>query len=1287
MKKRKAKELLISCGSLYFLAVSSMAVAQNQIDDPTLFVAQHYFDFLNRDPANTPSEYEPHHISTLAGAVGGTDGIAQFYRSFDVTAGRRPAASPPDADYQQMRAAYIARLRGMDAGKPFDPQARSAAIKQMEKQESIVRKGGVTESSALGSEAPIGGAWTFIGPAFLPNGQTTSISTAVSGRVTAIDVDPGNPDIAYVGAAQGGVFRTTDGGATWTPLMDSAQSLAIGAIAVAPSDPSKVYIGTGEGNNARDSFFGVGIYRIDGANTASPTLVGPFNKTASNADIFTGISITKIVVSPTNADMIFASTTLGFAGINGITLPSRPSRGLYRSTNAAQANPTFTKLSVTNANNGDRPVTDMVFEPGNPNNLVLAVGGLAGSDTAPDGGVYVSTNAQAATPTFTRVLITGTATGSVRTNLAINKVNDMTTVLVATNELRDGSTTAFKNGALKTSTNIFSSPPTFRNLPAADGFCGGNCIDDIAVTIDPNNASIIYLGGPNNSGSAAASGRASLFQRSIDGGATFARIDVGLHSGSHAFVLTPTNPARGYFGSNGGVWRSDNVNTATASSVAWTSLNNSTFSATQFNSIALHPSDPNFTIGGTEHNGTEFRDPSGAWVRVDGGDGGNAVIDQNAKDTTNVTIYHTYFNQIGNLLGFARADSITGGFTNVFGCGGTPNGINCSDSAVLFYAPLVRGPGLPNTIYYGTDRLYRSADKGVTATVVSQAPLVSGVPLSAIGISPQNDGVRVVGLANGKVFATTTDSATLNDVSAGLPATYVSRAVIDPNNQNIAYLTFADFNIAGGTVWRTTNLSSSNVTWASLSGTGANTLPNVPVNAFVVNPQNSNQLYAGTDIGVYFSQDSGGNWFPFGTGLPRVAVFDMAITSNRLLRIATHGRGMWETAAVNTSPGSNVTVQTSNAAVTFSNVSQSGNTTFTLIDPASAGAPPSGYTIVADAPAYDLTTTATYTPPIDVCFTVNGVNDATVFSKLRLLHSENGVLVDRTFRQDFGARQICARVSSLSPFVLAMTDTPFTNPTTQLLNISTRGNVGTGDNALIGGFFITGSESKKVIIRAIGPTLTAFGVPNALQDPTLALNDSSNTEIAANDDWGTPDDPAITASGYAPKDARESAIVRTLAPGGYTAVVRGKDAETHIALVEVIDLQSTAKSILGNISTRGFVDVGDAVMIGGFIVGGSGTANARVVVRAIGPTLTPFGISNALQDPTLELVNANGTPAQTNDNWQDTQAAEIQSTNLAPKDPNESAILASLPAGNYTAIVRGKDRSMGTALVEIYNVP
>ncbi|HEV8268250.1 MAG TPA: immunoglobulin domain-containing protein, partial [Thermoanaerobaculia bacterium] len=226
-------------------------------------------------------------------------------------------------------------------------------------------------------------------------------------------------------------------------------------------------------------------------------------------------------------------------------------------------------------------------------------------------------------------------------------------------------------------------------------------------------------------------------------------------------------------------------------------------------------------------------------------------------------------------------------------------GITCAD-AVLFYAPMALGAGNPNPLYFGTDRLYRSPNGSTNMSVVSQAPIVSTVPISAIGVSRQNDNVRILGLQNGKVYATTTGSSTLTDVtSVSMPAKYVARAVIDPNNSNTAYVTFDGFGVPSGQhVWKTTNLAGGAANWLA-AGSG---IPDVPVNAFVIDPNDSTHLFAGTDIGVYYSSNAGVSWTPLGAGLPRVAVFDIAFVNNatpanRVLRIATHGRGMWELSA------------------------------------------------------------------------------------------------------------------------------------------------------------------------------------------------------------------------------------------------------------------------------------------------------------------------------------------------------------------------------------------------------
>jgi plastocyanin len=251
----------------------------------------------------------------------------------------------------------------------------------------------------------------------------------------------------------------------------------------------------------------------------------------------------------------------------------------------------------------------------------------------------------------------------------------------------------------------------------------------------------------------------------------------------------------------------------------------------------------------------------------------------------------------------------------------------------------------------------------------------------------------------------------------------------------------------------------------------------------------------------------------------------------------------------------------------------------------------------------------------------------------------------------------------------------------RLSNISTRAVVQIDNDVLIGGFIVGGTGTKQLLLRALGPTLTQFGVTGALLDPTLELRNSSGGLITFNDNWGTAANGQSIPVSLRPPNAHESAILATLNSGSYTAIVRGVNNTTGVALVEAYDIDTTATSRLTNISTRSLVQTNSNVMIAGVIVQ---TSSEKVTVRALGPTLASFGVSNPLANPTLELHDANGSLLASNDNWKTTQQTEITASGYAPPNDLESAIVRTLAPGNYTAIVRGVNSATGVALVEVY---
>lgn len=824
-----------------------------------------------------------------------------------------------DAEYLRRRQEFVNSKLGMGPGQPYDPNLREQAITQMNAAETKLRKA-VTDGHI--SPRVLSTGWTNIGPFPLPNGQTNGAEVPVSGRTIAIAVHPTDPDIVYVGAAQGGLYRSTNGGQTWTQLFNSADSQVVGAIAIAPSNPEIVYVGTGEnGQCGSGCYAGIGVYRIDNASTTAD-LTGPINPqittgttTTVTYNAFTGRSISEILVAPNDPSVIFVATASGIVGNpqqapQGGTIPPLGIRGLFRINNANGpiAGMSIAKLTVTAQpggfdvpSTGNRSIMDLALDPADVtgNTIVAFVNGTA---AAGDGGVYRSTNALT-TGTFTQTLIP--VTSNIRGEFSVTRVGGVTTMYLASGET--GATagcTGAGQGAVRKS--VDGGATWGARLAGGSGFCAGQCFYDIYIASDPTDPNKVLLGG-NVPGTCSRSNG-----RSTDGGATFPERSTGLHADSHAATYAPSNPNRVYAGNDGGIFRSDD------GGQTWTSLNNRTYVATQFNSIASHPTERFFLLGGTQDNGTELLQPNqfsqlpyDGWKNADFGDGGYARIDQTATDTDNVVMYHTYFNQT-NAQAIARVTNrsqASKGNWPTFGCGFsgvTPNGFNCvTTTAVLFYAPFELGPigtvgatGQP--VYWGADALYRSINQAQTFVLASQQPIVSGVPITSLAIAPSDDNYRVVGLNNGTVWNTATGALTLVNVTpTGMTGTRsVGKVIFDPNNKETAFVAYGgQFALSGiplvNHIFKTTNFSNATPTWTAV----ANGIPDVPVNALAIDPANSMIVFAGTDVGVYRSIDGGVTWNPYNTGMPKIAIFDLAIqNANRLIRAATHGRGIWEIA-------------------------------------------------------------------------------------------------------------------------------------------------------------------------------------------------------------------------------------------------------------------------------------------------------------------------------------------------------------------------------------------------------
>ncbi len=713
------------------------------------------------------------------------------------------------------------------------------------------------QTAALASQDAEAGSWQSVGPAPIKGGNLGDFPTDSVGRTTALLIHPQNPDIVYAGGAQGGVWKTINGGQSWTPLTDGQASLATGTMTFDPNNPSIIYVGTGEPHQSADSYYGAGILKSTDAGATWAQL---------GADKFAGMGIADIVIPSNTANTIWAAASAQVGG----TKPLVASPGIYRSTNGGAAwTPVVT---VCDSQGNCTSPSSLLMHPTNTNILFAAFD---------EYGIVRTTDGGATWP-----LVLSLTQGINRAEVTISRSNPQ--VLYAGLEalLQSGGTL----GAIFRSTDGGDNWGYLNTLQVS--YCGEQCSYDNVLAVHPFNPDFLLAGGQAQY-SNGLPGIDGVVFRTTDGGGNWSTnagtsANTTLHPDLHAITFAPSNPNIIWIGNDGGVFRStDGGNT-------WQQRQGN-MATLQFQSVALHPTDSNVLFGGMQDNAkTKSLDGGATWVGVDAGDGGVTAIDPfDAKYW-----YGTRYSQSGSVMQFQRNDANGSLPANAWPILST--GINVNDR-VLFYAPLLPDPNTSGVVYWGTHKLYRSTNRGNAWSAIS-GDLTKNTgrksALSTIAVKKGLANVILVGTADGNVQLTTNGGSNWTNVTKSpLPNRYVMEVAIqDANVMFAAYGGFAQNTPgASGHVYKTTN---GGQTWTNISHTGqANGLPDLPVLAMVLDSTAPGTIYAGTDLGVYRTTDGGNSWTPFNTGLPRVAVFDLALQSypngKRYLVAATHGRSQF----------------------------------------------------------------------------------------------------------------------------------------------------------------------------------------------------------------------------------------------------------------------------------------------------------------------------------------------------------------------------------------------------------
>jgi len=786
--------------------------------------------------------------------------------------------------------------------------------------------------------------WTPIGP----QPTASSFFGNVSGRVNALAVDPCDQsgNTIYLGAAQGGVWKTTNGGTNWTPMTDSQLSISSGSLAVDPvmgdctgGHTGAIYYGTGEENFAFDSFYGAGVLTShDGGATwakdntfvsvtsGTPSVITPQNSNAA------GPFIGAISVDPATT----GSSQVVLAAIEGVS--SAVHSGIWRSADGGQTWGTAPVFP-----NSSSPVpfdfgTGVTFDPNDATGKTAyaALGipfcasstcGAAGDEEL-DNGVYVSTDSGATWSRLggldTAVQTAGLSTSNYgRISIAVGpsstQGNPSTTELIVSIANISGNlgSSADLLGVFK-STN---GGQTFTSLSGPAAFCNDQCFYDMAAAISPTNANVMFLGGgpaaigrdsSGNSlsqpcGNIPANQGISAVIESIDGGQNWADVSCDnssgtfIHVDTHAFAFAPGGHF--YIGNDGGVWSSTNV-AGGPGAQSWTNLNN-TLSLTQFypgNSI--DPSNPEIGFAGAQDNGTQMFTGQLSWADTAAcGDGAWTAIDPSTPSTVYTTC--EAIGQIGTLLKNQEDGTGVGNGVNWIALD-TPTIDN--DNA-NFVPPLVLDPSAPQNVYFGTYRVWQSTNGGLSWNPISSDlrgvanasnPNCGGgiCVVTTLSVAPNASGTIYAGADTGAVWVSTNatgSSPTFSEIDTGLPGRTVTQVVASPTLSTTAFATFSGFSSCSGCdnlghVFVTTNGGSA---WTNITGN----LPDTPVNDIVVDPNDltNNTLYVATDVGVFVTTTGGTSWSELASGLPHVECTSLKLSNAaRLLRVGTHGRGDWD---------------------------------------------------------------------------------------------------------------------------------------------------------------------------------------------------------------------------------------------------------------------------------------------------------------------------------------------------------------------------------------------------------